>query len=255
MHCRDKRITFIEETHTYLIDSNIDDKLVSVTQFVHQFFQEFNADNVVDKMMASQKWSKSKYFGMTKESIKELWDTLRDDASKEGTKMHLGIENFYNNVEIDDYVHDSLEFKHFLNFQKVYPYKAYRTEWRIFDETVKIAGSIDMAFIDPNDPSNILIYDWKRSKEIKFNNSFQNALAPISHIEDSNFWHYALQLNVYKKIIESNYDKKVNAMVIVVFHPLNDDFIKIDIPVLDKEIDLLWKFRLDYLKILKEILD
>ena len=239
---RDSRIEFIEETHQYIIDSVIDPELVSVTQFVHQFFEKFNEPIVIDKMMVSRNWPYSKYHSMSKEEIISLWDTIRREASEAGTKLHLDIEHFYT-LGDGGCINKSVEYNYFLNFHNQYKLECYKAEWRIFDENVKIAGSIDMVFVDPADPDNVLIYDWKRSKEIKFSNKYQSALEPISHIQDCNFWHYALQLNIYKRIIESNYNLKVNHMAIVVFHPVNDDFIKIDIPDLHDEVETMFQFR------------
>lgn len=239
---RDLRIDFIEATHQYKIDGKLDPKLVSVTQFIHLFFEKFDAHSVIDKMMASEKWSESKYFGMTKNEIIDQWDKVCTEASEAGTRLHSSIEEFYTRGEkMGD---ESTEFGYFINFHKKFNLECYKAEWRIFDDRLKIAGSIDMAFVDPNDRSNILIYDWKRSKEIKFENRYQRGLEPISHIEDCNFWHYALQLNLYKRIIESNYKLKVNGMAIVVFHPVNDDFVLVDIPDLQDDIDLLVDYRL-----------
>ena len=52
---------------------------------------------------------------------------------------------------------------HFMNFIADHPHlKPYRTEWMIFDEDVKIAGSID--FVSENDDGTLTIYDWKRCK-------------------------------------------------------------------------------------------
>ena len=36
---------------------------------------------------------------------------------------------------------------------------------------------------------------------------------------DSNFWHYALQLNTYKAILEEKYDKKITDLYLVRLHP------------------------------------
>ena len=43
----------------------------------------------------------------------------------------------------------------------------------------------------------------------------------ISHIPYTNFFHYSLQLNVYKRILEKNYNKKVKEMFLVCLHPEN----------------------------------
>lgn len=243
---RDLRIEFIEETHTYIIDGIVEPKLVSVTQFVHQFFKKFDENVVIDKMMLSKNWSHSKYHNMSKSEIISLWDKIRIEASDAGTKLHLDIENFYISGA-DECKNKNVEYNYFLNFHNQYKLNCLKAEWRIFDESVKIAGSIDMVFIDPNDPNSVMIYDWKRTKEIKFSNKYQNALEPIEHLPDSNFWHYSLQLNIYKKIIESNYKLKVNHMAIVVFHPVNDNFIKIDIPDLQDEVETLFDFRKQFI--------
>ena len=47
----------------------------------------------------------------------------------------------------------------------------------------------------------------------------KRALDIISHLPDTNFWHYSLQLNVYKAIIERNYNKKVKDLFLIRLHP------------------------------------
>ena len=80
--------------------------------------------------------------------------------------------------------------------------KPYRTEWVVWNEDVKISGTIDIVFEDEN--GDLVIYDWKRSKEICKTSGYNKfALTEcINHLPDTNYWHYALQLNTYKKIIE-----------------------------------------------------
>ena len=63
-HPRDAHITFEEEGHAYTIDGSTD--FTSVTTWIHSLFPHFDADKIIEKMMASPKWPNSKYFGMTK---------------------------------------------------------------------------------------------------------------------------------------------------------------------------------------------
>ena len=255
---RDSRITFLEEPHIYLIDGKEDPLLQSVTQFVHTFFSHFDADQVIKNMMNSKNWTTSKYYGKTPNEIKLEWDVIRDEAALAGTKMHLAIEQFYNSLidptiplEQDEDVINSVEYQYFEIFFKDHSHLVpFKTEWRIFDEKVKIAGSIDMIFYDPTDKSNssLYIYDWKRSKEIKRRNYFQKALHPLDYLDDCNYIHYTLQLNVYRKIIQDNYGYKVNKLAIVVFHPNNHTYNKIDIDILDAEMELIWNYRLSSLE-------
>jgi hypothetical protein len=146
-HPRDERITFDEPRHIYFIDGDSTD-IISVTTLIHRLFGEFDADKVIDNMMRSRNWPTSKYFGKTREEIKAEWDANRDEASAAGTKMHFNIECFYNDIFNED---DSCEYRYFANFwtdfQREYPgVRAFRTEWRVFDEDIRLAGSIDMVY-------------------------------------------------------------------------------------------------------------
>ena len=70
-HPKDDTIKLEESTHTYYINGK--KGYTSVTQFNHSLFEGFNASKVIDKMMASKNWSKSKYFGKTKQEIMKEW--------------------------------------------------------------------------------------------------------------------------------------------------------------------------------------
>ena len=138
------------------------------------------------------------------------------------------------------------EWLYFLEFVKDHPtLKPYRTEWMIFDEDLKLAGSIDMVYENPD--GTLSIYDWKRSKEIsKINSWNKTALNPIiSHLPDTNFWHYALQLNTYKAILERKYGKTVSNLCLVRLHPDNTEetYELLEVPILTKEMDELFEQR------------
>ena len=136
--------------------------------------------------------------------------------------------------------------EYFLHFVREHPdLKPYRTEWMIFDEELKLAGSIDMVYENPD--GTLTIYDWKRSKDItKVNGWKKCAINPlIGYMPDSNFWHYALQLNTYKAILERKYDKQVTKLCLVRLHPDNEEntFELIDVPILTREISQLFEER------------
>lgn len=254
---RDNRISFLEEPHLYLIDGKEVPGLLSVTQFIHRLFKPFDAKCVINNMMKSTNWLTSKYYGKSVDEIIKEWDSIKNDAADKGTKMHFAIEQFYTKtvspeyyIQPDKEILNTVEYNHFMNFYKDYMYlKPFKIEWRIFDEVVKIAGSVDMVFHDPDNENCLYIYDWKRSKCINFSNRFQKGLGELNHLDDCNFNHYSLQLNIYKKIIETNYKYKVTKLAIVVFHPNNPTYIKIDIPNLDNEVELIWNNRLNELKV------
>ena len=171
---------------------------------------------------------------MTNDEIKTVWENRRDTAANAGTKMHYDIECYYNGLDVTN---DSIEFKYFLAFEKQRSAELipYRTEWTVFDEDLLFAGSIDMIFMDQN-TEKLKIYDWKRCKEIKKGGAWNNAIVEcIDYIPDTNFWHYALQLNIYRKILENKYDKEVDELWLVCLHPENKGgtYIKIKVPILE----------------------
>ena len=105
-HSKDHDIQFKDEGHIYTVKGCSD--YTSVTTWIHSLFEEFDADKIIDNMMNSSKWCNNKYYGMTKEEIKQLWDSNRDSAAVAGTKIHYDIECTYNNMTV---VNDSLVVK------------------------------------------------------------------------------------------------------------------------------------------------
>jgi len=245
-HPRDEHIEFDEPSHTYTIDGDSD--YTSVTTWNHSHFKHFDADKIIAKMMKSRNWHNSKYYGQTPEEIKAGWEKNRDEAANAGTKMHLDIEKYYNGVEVKNY---SVEYAQFLEYVKDNPFKKYRTEWTIWDKELKLAGSIDMVYENPD--GTLMIYDWKRSKGIVRNKRWEEySITPeISHIPDTNFWHYSLQLNTYKAILEKNYGKKVTKLCLVCLYPTQKSYKLFEVPDLKEEIEELFNIRKNKYKKLK----
>jgi len=361
-HPRDKHIHFEEGPHKYTIRDipgiTEETEFTSVTTWVHQHFEHFDAKKVIAAMMRNtKKWNdpiaNAKYYGKTAEEIEEMWSNAGKEAAAKGTEMHYNIECFYNRppgdeepnpndiphhqvdaVDTDcklDITADSphisappslgggtpcgppLEYQYFLNFNNEYKstLRPYRTEWTVFHEEARIAGSIDMVYevIEPEtDTSNatdhpvetvdsycklditadhpqisptvetvdsycklditadhpqisptvvggrnplrtpLAIYDWKRCREItKTNRANKYATHPaIEHLPDSNFWHYALQLNIYKYILESKYDKTIGDLYLIVLHPEAKNYQRVKLPDLQTEVSMLFDERMGW---------
>jgi hypothetical protein len=252
-HERDANIQFFEEGHKYIIATDPNTKYTSVTTWNHSHFPKFDADKVIEKVMNSKSWKPGhKYWGLTADQIKKQWSDNGASVSGAGTDLHYDIECFMNNDKLPPkYTHKDLlnastnhkntspEWSYFLKFVEETPHlRPYRTEWCVYNEDLKLSGSIDMVYENPD--GSLSIYDWKRSKEISPVNRFNSYAVTecISHIPDSNFWHYALQLNTYKALIEAKYDKKVRELFLVRLHPNAEDktFDLIKLPILNSEI-------------------
>jgi ATP-dependent exoDNAse (exonuclease V) beta subunit len=242
-HPRDEFITFDEGPHVYTVHG--DSTFTSVTTWNHSHFESFDSEKIIDNMLRGKKMKDPsyKYYGMTKQQIKDLWATKGSAASGAGTNMHYDIECYYNYMEVEN---DSPEFEYFLKFDADFPdLKPYRTEWMVYYEELKLSGSIDMVFENPD--GTLQIYDWKRCEEIPYE-SFggKTSSTPcISHLPDSKFWHYSLQLNTYRAILEKKYDKKITALYLIRLHPDNPckTYDRIEVPFLDKEIADLFEVR------------
>lgn len=239
-HPRDELIQFDEPTHVYTVNGS-SKGIISCTKFLHEFFPHFDPDAVIAKMMASPKWPSNKYFGKTAQEIKDGWNANGAAASGAGTAMHLAIEQFLHGHPelIEPSMFSTPEWGFFKNFWDdvsgdLVPY---RSEWEVWSEEHKLAGSIDMIFYRKSDDSYV-IYDWKRSKEIKKDDPFgrQTGFGPVSHLPDANYWHYTLQLNVYRWFLETFYGLRISDMYIVILHPDNDNYKRFRLNRLDEEV-------------------
>ena len=212
-HPRDKRIKFDIENHIYSVDDK--KNYISVTQLISNFFPRFDKDYWANK--------ESIKTGISKEEIIQEWKKKGRKAREAGTNMHLQIENYYNDIE---YEKDS-EILKFLEFEKKYikdKYKPYRTEWQIFDEDSFLSGTVDMVY--EKKEGELFIFDWKRSKNIikkdgtiDNKNPFENGKKGLSHLSSTDYNKYTLQQNIYKYILEKNYDKKISSMNLLILHP------------------------------------
>ena len=225
-HPRDSRISFVDSTHTYYIDGS-SEGYISSTTLVHSLFPAFDADSIIEKMVGSKRWRFSPYFGKTPSEIKAGWDKNRDMASSAGTAMHENIEMFYNG---EPHETSSKEFRLFSNYVSDFgDLEPFRTEWEIFDDEAMVAGSVDMIYKDPANPGSIILADWKRSKEIKTFNKWQRGSDPLTRgLQDCNFVHYSLQLALYKNILEKKYGQNVTSTFLVILHPNQENYIKLE---------------------------
>ena len=233
---RDKNIIFVENGHKYFI--NGDSNYISVTTIVRSIFPKFDADGLIEKLILDKN---PKYIDKPPETIKLEWKNNGEMAAMEGTRLHRNIELYSNGIPVVD---DSKEFNFFLVFKEKYPYlHAYRTEWFIYDQEFRIAGSIDMIYKDIRDDT-YHIYDWKRTKPFSSKSSKNNVgFGPFSNIPNSNLWHYSLQLNIYKYLLEKNYNIIISSMTLCRLHPNSRSHKLVNIPDMTNEVEKIFNIR------------
>ena len=232
-HRRDKNVSFRETDHIYIVDGI---PLDSVTTFVKNCFPEFNADFHAKR--------KAEALGITKEEVLEMWEKKGRESREQGTEMHKKIEDYY----LGKAVSTDETFDLFRIFANKITLKPYRTEWAVYDWEQKIAGTID--FVDYQN-GEYTIYDWKRSDKLIAKNGLpiknskcgEKALPPIDNLDDSPYYHYALQLSLYKYILEKNYGITVSKLRLGIFHPSYIKPYVLEMPYLKNEIDTLFGLR------------
>lgn len=239
-HGRDPFLSFNEEKHEYTYKN---ETFQSVTTYISSLFEKFDQEKVIIKMMNSKSFVNNELYGKTKEEIEELWTLRNKKAIEEGVLLHNDIENYLNKENVEN---TTIEFQYFQNFLREHLLNVYRTEWAVYDESLKLAGTIDMCSINPN--GTLSLYDWKRTKAIKKTNYYKkySTLDTLRYFDDTNFNHYALQLNLYKYILEKNYNFKVVSMYLVCLHPENKnmDYLLYSVPTMKYETEQV----LNYIK-------
>ncbi|MFT6745712.1 MAG: ATP-dependent exoDNAse (exonuclease V) beta subunit [Glaciecola sp.] len=234
-HPRDERIGFNAEKHEYFIDG--DPNVISVSQIIGEFFPKFDTEF----------WSKkkAKQRGVPQQQVIDEWADKGKLAADQGTYLHDQIEKYYNGIKHD---RNSIEFGYFLKFVDKYPLmQPHRTEWRIFDEEVMLAGTVDMIYKNPK-TGLYFMFDWKRSEKVvdaqdrPIKPSYQFAKDDLSHLSDNSYHKYALQQNLYKHLLQKNYGIKISSTNLLVLHPNRHSYQIVSIPEMPKEIGIIMDF-------------
>ena len=244
LHHKDAKISFDVDNHHYYVDET---KITfSVSELISNYFPKFDTDH----------WSKVKAIEFLQElgepydddnieqkqnEIIDEWEAKRNEASEKGLILHETIEKFYNQEKIVSVPH---EFNYFKEFISKYPkLKPYRTEWRIYNDELSLAGTVDMVYEKEN--GELFIFDWKRSTRLVNDagllmlSDYKYAFDELSHVADNSFNKYALQQNLYKYILEKCYGKKISSMNLLVLHPRYHTYFHLKIPEMKKETEFL----------------
>jgi hypothetical protein len=258
-HPRDAAIEFQEDIHGYFVtaaDGTRRQCGLSVTGLINTVIRDpFDAPAVAAKLAArpSRKYNAGvgpdgRFLPLTAEAILASWDARRDL----GTDLHGKIELYLNGTpeaelfggfvadtadtdtmaETGDVADAALpsppvnypEFQQFKRWFDACGLEAYRTEWVIYDTSADIAGSVDFVGRNPV-TGNYVIVDWKRCAhgdgESGFSSNYHGAtmLPPAQALEECKLSHWAIQVNVYRCILETNYGITVERMLMLALYP------------------------------------
>lgn len=196
---------------------------VSVTSLLSNFKKPFDAEKIAASVT---KKSRSKWFGIPPEKILELWKAEADRATTLGTFYHNQREAdlcSLSSIELEGIpipVYKPLEEGALKKAPEQKLTDGIYPEHMVYLKSAGICGQSDLVEVVN---SKVNIIDYKTNKEIK-TESFKNwegisdkMSHPVSHLDDCNFNHYALQLSIYMYII-LKHNRKLRPGKIYIHH-------------------------------------
>lgn len=239
---QDDNLSFEPHEHVYLYGGHT--QLRAVSNIIDDFFEPFDSLGLSERVAIRD--------GLEQCEVLEDWDCKGLESREIGTFLHAQIEAYLTGkdiitstkfiycgeyININKDVSIQTELTYFKSFLKENMLTPFRSEWHICDTNLGIAGTIDLLSRNGSDYD---IYDWKRSRKASPDETiWRFGKNGLEHIPDINFYHYALQQNLYRYILEKNYGINVSNMYIVVFHSQFDNYLKYQIPKMDMEIQVI----------------
>ena len=240
---QDAYIDFEPYEHIYIYNGR--QRLLPVSSLVGYFFESFNA------LAAAER--KCQNYSIPVEESLDQWDRIGTMASEVGTFMHAQTESYFRDGTFEtiypfcyngetEAISLEKEKQYFLQFVSDYAIRPYRQEWPVYDLALNVAGTIDL--ICQEDDGSFTIYDWKRSSKVV------NALGqPITegfngkmsvngiNLPDTSFYHYCLQQNLYRYMLEQHYGIRVRAMNLVVLCASYPSYYVAQVPKMDEVVN------------------
>ena len=232
-------IAFDEKSHKYIHpkDETGNAEYTSVTTLIERFFP-FDLKRHIEK--------KAIETDRTEEEVLIQYLRMRDEASEKGTFLHHQIENYLKGKDFDS---TSIEFNLFTDFYnneiKKRNFIFFDAEHMIYSNKYHVAGTIDCLFRKNNKDEYIML-DWKRSKKLIIDGrprlfGYGYALSELNHLDNSSYYRYCLQQNIYKIIIEEEFSIKIkiSSMKLVVLHENYPNYYIVNVPEMKKEANII----------------
>ena len=237
---QDQYIDFEPEGHIYTYKGET--RLLPVSSLIAHFFEPFDAQAI-----AQRQWER---YGIPVEESLAKWQRIRRLASEVGTFMHEQTEHYFQQGFFEteytfcfqgeeEVVNIEKEKQYFLRFVNDYQIRPYRQEWPVYDTDLNIAGTIDL--ICKETDGTFTIYDWKRSGKV-VNSMGQPIVEAFGGktgingitLPDTAFYHYCMQQNLYRYMLETHYGIKVRGMNLVVLCPDYPTYFVAQVPKMDE---------------------
>ena len=199
-HPRNQDIVYRPEPHTYhrIWDDGEQEEYYGVTSLLKKY-APFDAQSIKFGIVNSRK---KKYAHLNSiEEVEAEWQAARD----EGSRVHNELERW---GETGEYVDDPAVRQAVAFFQKK-QLTPIVFEHVVFCDTLKRATPLDVGLV--NRWGQFVPADYKTSKTIKksfyrYNGNENRMEYPLTHLPNSNFYQYSLQIGLAKHWIEQYYN-------------------------------------------------
>ncbi len=240
-------IVFESEKHIY---KNLKTKEVytSGTGFVGKFHEKFEPVKIATNLiMFNPKYVKRFEDTDLATAVRILTNEWKDSATK-GTFVHGLLERYSLGLPILDETKTdaynrrvqqlSNAWDSIALFDKHIGYE-FLPEMLLYNDEYKIAGQSDLVFMN-HEKKTFVIKDYKTNKKIdRTAYKKKRMYHPIAHIEDCNYYHYALQLSLYAYMLEQEFGYKCEGLELIwvnITNPHEVNIEEIQVPYLEKEI-------------------
>ena len=283
---------YSDEEHVY-INKKDNSRYISVTTLINKYSEEFDEDfwssykaleEIIDgdtfsilkkALLATKKFNPKilkkfqideELFAQKKAEIIAQYNATRNEACEHGTTEHLRKElSFYgkHNFDFDRYGYKDLsgEYDCKKNYYELDLERGVYPEFLIAvtsrDGILKVSGQIDCLIKNGNE---ITILDWKTNREIKkesyYNRStkqHQMMKFPLNNIQDSNYWHYALQLSLYAYLLQTLHPEFVIKGLKLIHIDREQKETEYEVPYLKDDVERMLKHYKRQLKIEQEL--
>lgn len=214
---------------------------ISVTRFIEQYCNEFNAEEVAERVATKQnktiqqvldEWQYKNKFACAKGSLchefaQHLWS---------GNKIPIKLLEFDDSDNWKEYTNKI--FGQAVNFHLDYKDRLehLQDEFVVGSEEYNIASAIDHLFINKLTGGLVLV-DYKTNSDIHKSEKYaKNMKVPLQHMKDFTLNHYYIQLSIYRYLLEKYTGLEVSEMFIVYMSENIDNYQIIEIPYLKEEV-------------------
>ncbi len=209
----EEKVTLEPISHTYRDTSGrIYESLSRVRGCIKEDFKS----DYLSKLTAQKR-------GISQEEVLGEWKATAKVATDHGTKVHLALENYANTAKIEA-EHEHLR-PMVLAVNALYKdYHAVYQEKTLYDEEYGIAGTADTICVTTRSKNSILdISDFKTGgKGIYYESKYKKyLLGEFSHIQDTNYYDYSLQLSCYAMMLSNLTGRKIGKLSIIYIPPEN----------------------------------